>query len=264
LLAPFGLDIDFSNLTEALKKVTDVFKIPLQFIANIGDFLEDLFGDLFGLVAGLHARISAIEVSLAPGDEVGGYDNCSKSTKFTVVAGGSLVATNGAIRGPAFAAGIYQDSPSSDRHGAGVKLTNKQPGLTRLVICSDATMTNYVALQFEPTFNDVDMVSVVTGTSPTTVVTQTTNQMEIPNNSFWEIRYEPFDELSETSNTFHVYANGEEIIPLRWTDGGNLVVHGAEHCSTGIQINGLSKIGFNRGFSITDFTWYDWVAAAPA
>ena len=91
--------------------------------------------------------------------------------------------------------------------------------------------------------------------------------MKVHNNSFWEIYYEPFDEDSETSNTYHVFVGGEPVLGLRWQDDGNIVTHSDDPVATpnrvGITLNGWDH-PWRRGWDITDFTWYDWQEAAPA
>ena len=263
ILAPFGTDDTFEDIADALQQVVETLMAPWHILTNLNEFIEGVFDSVLGRVAGLEAKVNALELSLGPGTETGGYDNCKTDANFTDVVG-SLTPTGwGALTASATAVALYNNSPTSDRHGAGITVKAKDIGQTRLHICADTAMTNWVGLELNPTYNGQDTVEVITGTGPTAgIITRTSVPMRIPSNTFWEIRYEPFDETSATSNTFHVFCNGEEIIPLRWRDDGNIVMHGTDHRRVGITLNGLNS-ATRRGFAVTDFTYYDWLAAAP-
>jgi hypothetical protein len=263
-LAPFGLDDEFSDLIDALNEAAQAFMDPWGTLTNLAEQIEDTFNDAWARIAGLEARVNALQLSLDPDiTETGGYDNCKTDANFTNVVGNLLATGWGALTADQISVGLYESSPATDRHGAGMKVKVKMPGTTRLHICADSAMTNWVGLQLHSEFLGHDTASVITGTGPTTgVITRTSRVMDIPENSFWEIRYEPFDDESPTSNTFHVYRNGDEVVGLRWRDDGNIVIHGPDHLRVGITLNGSNNLLF-RGLTVTDFTYYDWLAASP-
>jgi hypothetical protein len=264
ILAPFGTDGEFGDIAEALQEVVQTLMQPWHILTNLNEFLENVFDETLGRIAGLEAKVNALNLSLDPdATETGGYDNCKTDAKFTDIVG-SLTPTGwGALTASATAVALYDNSPTADRHGAGITVKAKDIGQTRLHICADTAMTNWVGLELNPTYNGQDTVGVITGTGPTTgITTRTSLPMRVPTNTFWEIRYEPFDEDSPTSNTFHVFMNGAEIIPLRWRDDGNIVIHGTDHLRVGITLNGLNS-PTRRGFAVTDFTYYDWLSASP-
>lgn len=265
LLTPFGLE-DVDSLEDAFNQLVRAFTEPFQRLDSLQDFLEDVTTGLFGRMGALEARLNALNLSLDDEiTETGGYDNCKTSDDFTPVAGYSDPAPTGwgALTSSTLAIAHYTDSPVTDRHGAGIKVKAKNTGITRLHIAADNDLTNYVALELNVQGNGKDTVSVVTATHPTgPFTTRKTLTMRIPSDSFWELRYEPYDEASETSNTFHVFMNGDPVLALRWKDDGNAVIHGADHRRVGVTLNGLNNSS-KRGFAITDFTFYDWLAAAP-
>jgi hypothetical protein len=257
ILAPFGaLATDFSSIPDALKQLVDTLDSPLQFISNLAQKVEGDFSDMAARIAALEAKSNTLNPVT---------DNCTNTTNLVPVVGTVSPTGWGAWTAAATAAAIYNTSPGTDRQGAGIAVKAKRPGQTRVHICSNTAMTNWAALELNPTSNGADTVAVVTGTGPTTgVVSRTSLQMRIPDNTFWEIRYEPYDDTSPTSNTFHVFLNGAEIVPLRWNDAGNSVIHDgtATYQHVGVTLNGLNDAS-HRGFSITEFTFYDWLTAAP-
>mgnify|MGYP001199460065 CR=1 FL=1 len=260
ILAPFGLDDEFEHLVDALNHLVHAITHPFQTISNLLDSLHDMFEGLWAKLASAGARINALEVSLGAGDEVGGYDNCSKLDKFDIIDPG-MFTFMGAISGSNRSAALYEDAPATDKCGVGVKVTSRRAGLTKAVICSDDDMTNYAALELTTNWNGKDVARIVTGTGVTTTMTQTSMPVYVRDNSFWEIRYDPYEEGSETSNTFRVYKNGEELVPLRWRDEGNQVLHGVGQRKTGVVVNGWNQL-IQTGMAVTDFTWYDWTATA--
>lgn len=260
VLAPFGLDDEFEHLVDALNHLAHALTHPFQTISNLIESLHDMFEGLWSKLASAGARINALEVSLGAGDEVGGYDNCSKTSKFDILDPG-MFSFLGAISANNRSYGLYQDTPATDKCGVGMKVTSRRAGLMRAVICSDDTMSNYAALELTTNWNGHDAARIVTGNSPTDVTVHTGVSTYVRDNSFWEIRYDPFDEDSETSNMFRVYKNGEEVIPLRWRDDGNQVLHGAGNRRTGVFLNGWNQ-PIQTGMSVTDFTWYDWTETA--
>lgn len=268
ILAPFGTNDSFGSLTEALNMLVTTLMSPFTALTHLGEFVEDLFGQHDSAIAGLKAQINALRLSLDPAitNATGAYDDCGNADDFTELIGTLEPTGWGALDAHDRTVAHYNSYPKTNRHGAGIKVKSRKVGITRVHICSDDTMTNYAALELEVPVSGPDVVRVRTGTSPTDLVTRKSAEIRIPSETFWEIFYEPYDETSLTSNTFHVFSGGEPIIPLRWTDAGNIVTHPADpatdHPRVGITINGLDH-DTRRGFVVTDFTWYDWQAAAP-
>jgi hypothetical protein len=268
LLTPFGQAGDFGSFTEAFNALVAAFTSPLSILTNLGDFVEELFGQHSSQIAGLKAQINALRLSLDPAitDATGAYDDCKTADNFTEVIGTLEPTGWGAFDAHTHTEAHYNTSPKTNRHGAGIKVKSKKVGITRVRICSDNAMSNYVALELEHPATGPDVVRVRTGTSPTDLVTQKSFETNIPSETFWEIFYEPFDETSPTSNTFHVFSGGEPVLPLRWKDDGNIVIHPEDPVANpprvGVTVNGLGH-ATRRGFAVTDFTWYDWQGAAP-
>lgn len=239
---------------------------PLQIIGNLAQMMDTIGNDLGGRVGSLETKLSAVQLSLTPGiTETGGYDNCTSAAKFIPVSPFPAPTPTGwgALTAETTSVSLYADSPMTDRHGAGIEVKARTVGLTRLHIASDAAMTNWVGLELNAGLYGADTVSVVTGTGPTTgIAYQKTISMRIPNNSFWEIRYDPYDEDNPDSNTFYVFMNGTPVAALTWQDDGNVVIHGPDHLGVGVTLNGLNS-PTRRGFTITNFTYIDWLSAAP-
>lgn len=266
LLSPFGDNDGTFDLPSALNQLVLTFTEPLRQLGSLAELVEDITTLLGGRIGGLEARINALNLSLDPDvAETGGYDDCKTAANFTSLAGFPALDPTGwgALKSNAIAVAHFNSSPTTDRHGAGIRVKAKTIGITRLHIAADAAMTNFVAIEMNVSGSGTDTVSVVTGTSPTgPFATQKSTTMRIPTESFWEIRYEPYSDTSATSNTFHVFMNGDPVLPLRWKDDGNVVIHGPDHLEVGVTLNGLNH-PTRRGFAITDFTFYDWLAAAP-
>jgi hypothetical protein len=270
ILSPFGGNGDhqFGDVTEVLNQLVTTLTIPFNILTSLGDFIEELFTQHASAIAGLRAQVNALRLSLDPAitNATGAYDDCKTAANFTELVGTLQPTGWGALDADNRTVAHYNTSPKTNRHGAGIKVKTKKVGITRVHICSNAAMTNYAALELENPATGSDVVRVRTGTSPTDLVTRKSFEVNIPSETFWEIFYEPYDEASATSNTFHVFAGGEPIIPLRWKDDGNIVTHPVDPVAVpprvGITINGLDH-ATRRGFAVTDFTWYDWQGAAP-
>ena len=267
LISPFGGGTVSDNTPAAINELVWAFSEPMRILGNFTTHVEHSFTDALARIAGLEAKLNALSLATNSGGTLnGGSDDCATTSLLDMVLNIISPTGWGAWTSATTAAALYHNSPLTIRHGAGFKVKNKRIGQTRLVICSDAAMDNYAALHLETQWSGFayhDTVSVVSGTSPTDVQVQTTLVKDIPSESFWEIRYEPYDETSDTSNTFHVFMNGDEVVPLRWQDNGNLVLHDATNdLRVGLLLNGLNN-STRRGFDVTDFTFYDWLAAAP-
>jgi hypothetical protein len=271
ILAPFGGgSTDFDDVTSALTALVQTLTAPLQYIFNLAEWVEELFNQNDSRIAGLEAQINALRVELVPDiDGTGAFDDCKTADNFTEVVGTLSPTGWGALNSPDVCVAHYSTFPLTNRHGAGIRIKSKRIGITRVHICSDDAMTNFVCLELEHPASGSDVARVRTGTSPTDLVTQKAFETRISSETFWEIFYEPYDEDSETSNTFHVFAGGKSILPLRWKDDGNIVTHPEDPTEVGLEpkvgitVNGLDH-ATRRGWDVTDFTWYDWQAASPA
>lgn len=291
ILAPIiklfsGINLqDFGSIIEFITNAIDPFIVQITAIINwidailrvfgiegvVNSPLNDtqspfgLIGNLFGFVQNLFtrsdARLAKLEAQL--NTSLVFKDNCSALTNISNVSGTVALTGWGAITAAATAVWVYTLSPLTDKQGAGIHVKTKRPGITGVDICSNDARTNYCRLQLTSTDDGSDNVSVVTGTGPNTgIVTRTSLDTNIPSDTFWEITYEPYDDADPLSNTFHVYMNGVEILPLRWSDGGNAVMHGAGFQRVGGILNGGND-SHKRGFDVTDITGYDWIAAPP-
>lgn len=254
ILAAFGtLASDFESIPDALNRVAQTLNPVLKFVGNLAEMIEGDFSDLLGRVASLESAANELNPVT---------DNAANTTNLVAVSGTVSPTGWGAWTAAATAVALYNSSPATDRQGAGIIVKAKKIGQTRLHICSDTAMTNWVALELNVNAG-VDTIAVVTGTGPTSgVVTRTSLAQEIPDNSFWEIRYEPYDDDVDNSNTFHVFLNGTEVPLLRWPDAGNVSMHGADQLNVGVTLNGLSDAS-HRGFVITKFQFYNWLTASP-
>jgi hypothetical protein len=257
LLAPFdsGSSGDSNDLADVLGKLALVWSAPWQILGNIPAYLEDLFNELQGQSASQQHQINTLKLQLDDADpKTGATDNCSTLDHVSDVVGTLELTGWGAWKADSLSVWLYDLSPTTDRHGMGLMVKAKQPGRTILWICSDDTATSGCGLLLEVQ-SGTDTVSVVTRTATDTYVVRKSIDMEIPTNSFWQIYYEPFDEDSPTSNTFHVFMNSNAMTDVRWTDAGNSVLHDADHR----RVGGTQE----DGFAVTDLAFDDWDAAAP-
>jgi hypothetical protein len=253
--------INWVNAILRVFGIDDVVNSPLGDTQSPFELINNLFGFIEGLFNRSNARLAKLEAKLNTALKFS--DNCSTLDNISNVAGTVALTGWGAITAAATAVWVYDLSPDTDKQGAGIHVKNKRPGVTGVDICSNDGRTSFCRLRLTSTKDGVDNVAVVTGTGPTSgIITRMDLDVEIPTDTFWEICYEPYDEESPTSNTFHVYMNGKEVVPLRWRDDGNVVLHGAGYRRQGGLLNGANN-SKDRGFDVTDITGYDWTAAPP-
>lgn len=263
-LAPLGAVA--TTLEEALSNLALVATSPWQVITNLQQHLEDLFDTVGGMLGDHQAQISQIRLQLDAGASgAAAYDNCTNTANLTPVGGTTAFTATGwgAWDCPSLGVSHYNTSPTTDRHGAGILVKNKRVGITRVHICSDDAMTSFCALELNVQTTGNDLVSVITGTGPNDgFATRMSLETRISANTFWQIYYEPYDDMSPTSNTFHVFCNKLPVAALQWTDQGNAVLHGTDNLRVGATINGLNH-ATRRGFLITRFAFDDWLDAPP-
>jgi hypothetical protein len=229
---------------------------PMSWVNLLLDILADVLGPWFSRLVGLEKRVNNIELSLAPGDETGFFDNCSSSAGFVEVVG-DWQASSGVLSATTVSVGNHVKSPATDRHGAGIKVRNKRPGVCGVHICADDAVTNYVRLSLRTGGFGDDYARISVGHDPRNTVAKTQTNLYVPDGSYWELRYDP------DLNSFLVYKNGDEIEDLRWEDVDNEVTHGSGKRRVGPMLNGDNNFLF-RGFDITDFNGYDWTESVTA
>jgi hypothetical protein len=263
-LAPLGTVA--TTLEEAFSELALVATSPWQVLTNLQQHLEDLFDTVGGMLGDHQAQISQIRLQLDAGASgVAAYDNCKTATNVTPVGGTTAFQPTGWGAWDCSALGVshYNTSPTTDRHGSGILVKNKRVGITRTHICSNDAMTSFAALELNVQTTGSDLVSVVTGTGPNSgFISRMSLETRISANTFWQIYYEPYDETSPTSNTFHVFCNKLPVVALQWNDQGNAVLHGPDYLRVGATING-SNHATHRGFLITRFAFDDWLDASP-
>ncbi|OBB20621.1 hypothetical protein [Mycolicibacterium elephantis] len=264
LLAPFGGNVgESAGLDDALNLLLLTLAAPLQAISSLQEFLGNALGQQQAQIASLEDRIAALTLGLDGGvAENGVFDNAKTVDNLTDVLGTMVSFSWGAWTSSSAAVARYNTAPATDRQLAGIRVKAKTIGQSGVDICSDAAATNYARLLLDVKGNGEDQVSVVTGTGPLTTVTRKSLTMRLPTDTWWSIAYEPDDEESETSNTFHVFMNGRPVEALRWQDAGNVVLHGDGQREVGPAVNLLSH-PTRRGFAVADFTAYDWLGSAP-
>ncbi|MFE7747316.1 hypothetical protein ACFU5M_34000, partial [Nocardia sp. NPDC057455] len=114
---------------------------------------------------------------------------------------------------------------------------------SRIVLCSNNTMTNYAALEME----DSD-IRIVTGTSVSSTTTRASLAIANTDTDGFALEYNPLD------NTFRAY-KGEDPTPvLSWPDTGNVVLHGAGHRFAGLA---LTRDPFQSSGRIDSWMAYD-------
>jgi len=234
----------------SLQELASTMLNPMSWVKLLLDILADLLGPWFSLLTGLDKRVNNIELSLAPGDETGFYDNCSSAAGFDPAVGSFQVFFD-RIYSQGFAIGNHVKSPATDRHGAGIKVSHKRPGVCGLHICADDDLTNFAAVHIRAGGFGDDHARLVVGHDPINTVAKTQVNTYIHDGSYWELRYDP------DTNTFRVYMNGSEVEGLRWEDTENEVTHGVTKRRVGPMVNGDNNFFF-RGFDITDFNGYDY------
>jgi hypothetical protein len=231
---------------------------PLQLINNTLQFFESLFGLLGGQTGGLDARISALEATALGASGLVSGDNFNRATigsGWTNVSGTLTIAGGAYVKSSALAAAYYNvSSPSTDKHGAAIKLVARWAGDCRFFICSDTTMSNYVTVDVHLGILGDDYIRLMTGSSPSLAVTQKQANyagFRLLEGDVIALKYDP------TTNTYYVTRNSTIINALTWTDSTNIVTHGSTKRNVGVVTNSLNQSAF-PGFGITDFVYYDW------
>lgn len=237
---------------------------PLNAINSIMGFIQNL-GELFGGQAGaLDARLSALEASVLGAKGLVSADNFNRPTlgpTWTNVAGSLEVQGNDFVRSGGFSAGYYNaDEPDTDRHGASIRIVSKLAGSCRVFISGNAAMTNYIAVDIQAGWFGQDAVTLMVGSSPTTLVG--VQQVAFTDSLFGQNGLRDGDVIGirydDVANNYQVLRNNQVIID--WPDEDNLVTHGAGKRKTGIVTNGWNQ-PLQPGPGVTDFVFYDWNVA---
>lgn len=247
------------NIGNDVTGVISALLNPLQLFNNALHFIEDIASQLGGQSGGLDARLSALEANALGAKGLVSADNFNRATigsTWTNVVGTLAIRESAYVRTPSGrSAGYYNvDEPDTDKHGAAIKLVKQLAGDCRFFICSDAAMTNYAAVEIHCGIFGDDYLRLVTGSSPTLVVTHKQKNYgggKLNSNDVINLKYD------DTINTFYVQRNGVIVDGLTWEDTDNIVTHGATQRKVGIVSNSLNQSAF-PGFGITDFVYYDW------
>jgi hypothetical protein len=113
-----------------------------------------------------------------------------------------------------------------------------------IVICSDYSMKNYACIRHHEQSGSGDYVSIATGSGPVTItnraqLTRTTQDLEN-----FTAEYNP------ASNTYAVYLGTSKEPLVSWTDGTNIVNHGAGERYVGM---GFKSGLLSPGVMVSDF-----------
>jgi hypothetical protein len=124
------------------------------------------------------------------------------------------------LLGTAASAIRYFSCLNTDNVSVNVNMLNNGSGATAVVLCSNITMSSYLAVEFDEPGNQIRF-GVGTTTSPTTIDYQgdpITNS--VANNDNYTITY------NNNTRTLAVYKNNS-LTPLgTWVDTGGIVPHG--------------------------------------
>jgi hypothetical protein len=190
-----------------------------------------------------------------------GFQRSALGTKWVPVSGRTSIHTNSGLPdgvGPNLGL-LYQASSIryfAPLNGDGVKssvtLLNPGQGKTTIVVCADQGFTSFLGIQFDTTPSP-DVVNIVVGSSPTTMVTKATVNQALANND----RYMAF--YDELTNTMAVY-KGTSLTPLlTWQDTSHIVPHGPGYRYAGFC---WQADLFSTGPQITDWVAQDEAGAA--
>jgi hypothetical protein len=244
--------------------IAGAFFNPMQLLQNLFGLVQSVATQLGGAAGGLDSRIAALEAAALGASGLVSADNFNRAligANWTNVSGALAVQGNDFVRTAGLSAGYYNaGSPTTDKHGATVRLTSKLAGECRVFICSDTTMSNFAAVNIHTDIFGNDYMQLVTGSSPSVVVAHT--QVNFSANLFANTSLQEGDVITirydDTANTFYVLRNNAIIPQLTWTDTTNIVTHGSTKRRVGIVSNALDQWQF-PGFGITDFVYYDWM-----
>ncbi|WP_319456856.1 MULTISPECIES: hypothetical protein [unclassified Mycobacterium] len=230
---------------------------PMTYLQNIGITLAQLNDQLGSRLAIVEGRVDAVQTQTGQPLQSDNF-NRETITGWTNVLGELAIVDRAFVRTFNVAAGIIGTvaeprGPATDRHMATFRLTNKLAGACRAVICSDAAMTNYAAVEVRSSGYGADYARLVTGYGPNLVVARKQVdylQWGLRNEETFSTFYDPPD------NAFHVKRNGVLVPGLSWEDEDNIVTHGPTKRKVGVVSN-ADNLFWAPGFGITDFTFAD-------
>lgn len=265
ILAPFGQDDATAEVGDLLTTLEKTLTAPLQGLANIEEFFTGILGKHNSAIADMQAQINVLKQSKVDISTPTGFsDPCIDASGFDTPLIGTLTPTGfGTLTASGLAVAHYIASPGLDRNRVGMLVKIKRLGQTGIHFCSSDSMDSFCRILLNSNGDGKDTVSVITGTGPDTgLVTRTTYTMRLPSEAYWECAYEPYDDDTVNSNTVHVFMGGSEIVPVRWEDQGNVLMHDTDHLRWGVLLNGLNDAQ-HRGFDITNVTFGNWLTGAP-